>query len=116
MSPTSLWRTTSWLVSLREVDVVDAVQDLLHDAQPALGAAGEVDLRDVARHDHLGAEPEPGEEHLHLLGRGVLRLVEDDERVVEGAAAHVRERRDLDRPCAISRGIDSGSSMSCSAS
>ena len=42
-------------------------------------------------------KPEPGQEHLHLLGRGVLRLVEDDERVVERAAAHERDRRDLDR-------------------
>ena len=44
----------------------------------------------------LRAEPETGEEHLHLLGRGVLRLVEHDERVVERAAAHVRERSHLD--------------------
>ena len=47
--------------------------------------------------DHLRAEPEPRQEHLHLLGRRVLRLVEDDERVVERPAAHERERRDLDR-------------------
>ena len=44
----------------------------------------------------LEPKPEPGEEHLHLLGRGVLRLVEDDERVVQRAAAHERERRHLD--------------------
>ena len=44
----------------------------------------------------LRAEAEARQEHLHLLGRGVLRLVEDDERVVERAAAHERERRDLD--------------------
>jgi hypothetical protein len=30
-------------------------------------------------------------------GRGVLRLVEDDERVVQRAPAHVGERGDLDR-------------------
>ena len=65
-------------------------------AQAAAGAAGQVDLGDVAGDDDLGAEPEPGQEHLHLLGRGVLRLVEDDERVVEGAPAHVGQRRDLD--------------------
>ena len=45
----------------------------------------------------LRAEPEPGEEHLHLLGGGVLGLVEDDERVVEGPATHVRQGGDLDR-------------------
>ena len=57
---------------------------------------GEIDLGDVAGDDDLGPESEAREEHLHLLGRGVLRLVENDERVVERATAHVRERRDLD--------------------
>ena len=84
---------------------------------PDLVPAGQVDLGDVAGDHDLGAEAEPGQEHLHLLGRGVLRLVEDDERVVERAAAHVRQRRDLDgaRPPSAC-GIDSGSIMSCSAS
>ena len=59
-------------------------------------AAGQVDLGDVAGDDGLGAEADAGEEHLHLLGRRVLRLVEDDEAVVQRAAAHERERRHLD--------------------
>ena len=59
--------------------------------------ARQVDLRHVAGDDDLRAEAEPRQEHLHLLGRGVLRLVEDDEAVVQRAAAHERERRDLDR-------------------
>ena len=42
------------------------------------------------------AESEAGEEHLHLLGRGVLGLVEHDERVVQRAPAHVGERGHLD--------------------
>jgi hypothetical protein len=57
---------------------------------------GEVDLGHVARDDGLGAEADAREEHLHLLGRGVLRLVEDHERVVERAPAHEGERCDLD--------------------
>ena len=65
--------------------------------QAALLPARQVDLRDVAGDHRLGAEADAREEHLHLLGRGVLRLVEDDERVVERAAAHEGERRDLDR-------------------
>src|ERR1019366_6968245 len=56
----------------------------------------EVDLRHVARDDGLAAEPEAREEHLHLLGRRVLGLVQDDERVVERAAAHEGKRRNLD--------------------
>ena len=79
-----------------EVDVVDLVQHAGHEPQ-ARRALRQVDLRDVARDDHARAEAEAREEHLHLLGRGVLRLVEHDERVVERAAAHVGERCDLDR-------------------
>src|SRR5690606_4236125 len=55
-----------------EVDVVETGEDVLHDAQPAGGATGQVDLRDVPGHDDLGPEPQPGQEHLHLLGGGVL--------------------------------------------
>ena len=58
--------------------------------------AGHVDLGDVAGHDHLRAEPDAGQEHLHLLGRRVLRLVEDDEAAVEGPAAHEGQGCDLD--------------------
>ena len=75
--------------------------------RPGRLLARQVDLGDVAGDDHLRAEAEPGQEHLHLLGRRVLRLVEDDERVVERAAAHEGERRDLDRargPCTRSAG------------
>ena len=80
-----------------EVDVVDVVEDVAYDPQARTGAARQVDLGDVAGDDHLRAEAEPGQEHLHLLRRRVLRLVEDDERVVERAAAHVGQRGDLDR-------------------
>jgi hypothetical protein len=66
--------------------------------------------------DRLRVEPDAGEEHLHLLGRRVLRFVEDDERVVERAAAHEGQRRDLDRGALERRSIRSGSSMSYSAS
>ena len=41
-------------------------------------------------------KPKSGQEHLHLFGRGVLRLVEDDEGVVQRAAAHERERSYFD--------------------
>src|SRR5215212_6900815 len=59
-------------------------------------AFGQVDLRDVARDHHLGAEPEARQEHLHLLRGRVLRLIEYDERVVQSPASHERKRGDLD--------------------
>jgi hypothetical protein len=66
--------------------------------QAALLAALQVDLRDVAGDHRLGADADAGQEHLHLLRRRVLRLVEDDEGVVQRAPAHVGQRRDLDAP------------------
>src|SRR5688572_8595288 len=65
--------------------------------EAALLAARKVDLRDVSGYHGFRAEADPRQEHLHLLRRRVLRLVEDDERVVEGAPAHVGKRRELDR-------------------
>ena len=73
----------------------------------------QVDLRDVAGDHRLRSEAEARQEHLHLLGGGVLRFVEDDERVVERAAAHERDRRDLDRAALdVARDAFSVSSMS----
>src|SRR3954471_14897468 len=79
-----------------EVDVLEALQDLLHLPQTGLGAVRQVYLGDITRDDDLRGESEPREERLHLLGAGVLRLVQDDEGVVERPSAHVRQRRDLD--------------------
>src|SRR5215207_420433 len=65
---------------------------------------GKVHLGGVSRYDHLGTEPEAREEHLHLLSGGVLRLIEDDERVDQGSASHGCQRCDLDyTPLQVSR-------------
>src|ERR1700753_2504125 len=53
---------------LGEVHVLDILQDLSHDLEATGGAARQVDLGDVAGDHDLGTEPEPGQEHLHLLG------------------------------------------------
>ena len=94
---TSGWRTTSALVNLQNAMPRTSAQHALRLDEAALLAAREVDLRDVAGDDRLAREADAREEHLHLLGRGVLRLVEDDEAVVQRASAHVGERRELDR-------------------
>src|SRR5438477_1057097 len=46
-------------------------------------ARGQINLRHVARDDRLRAEADARQSHLHLLGRSVLRLVENDERIRE---------------------------------
>ena len=81
---------------LGEGDAVDAAQDAAHHVEAGALPAGEVDLGGVAGDDHLRPEAEAGEEHLHLRRGGVLRFVEDDERVVQRPPAHVRQRRDFD--------------------
>ena len=95
MSATIWWRTTSPAPRWTNARPSMPVQRTFETEQ-AGATVGDVDLGGVAGDDHLRPEPDAGEEHLHLLGRRVLRLVEDDEAVVERAAAHERERCDLD--------------------
>src|SRR5262249_1991108 len=83
---------------LGDVDVVDAVQNVDRRTQAGPGASREVDLGEISGDDHLRPEAQPGEEHLHLLGGGVLRLVEHDERRVKAATPHVRQWRHLNYP------------------
>src|SRR5437762_381966 len=83
------------IVEVDHRDALDVAEDLSCQDESAL-LAGKVDLCDVAGDDGLRAEAETREEHLHLRGRRVLRLVEDDEGLVQRAATHVRQRRDLD--------------------
>src|SRR5436305_7397753 len=71
-----------------ERDPVDRGEDVLHLDQARGLLAREVDLGHVAGDHDLRAETEPSQEHLHLLRARVLSLVEDDEGVVQGAAAH----------------------------
>ncbi len=60
------------------------------------GPRRQIDLGRIAGHDHARAFAEPGQEHLHLHRRRVLRFVEDDKGARQGAAAHERDRRHLD--------------------
>jgi phosphate/sulfate permease len=70
--------------------------DHIGQAARAFGQVRRVDLRDVAQAQDLGAGTGARDQGLHLLRRQVLRLVDDQELVHEGAAAHEVERLDLD--------------------
>ena len=59
-------------------------------------AVRQIDLGHVAGNDDLGAEAQPGQEHFHLLPAGVLGLVQNDETIVQGPAAHVGQGGHLD--------------------
>ena len=97
MRATSGWRTTSSFKNSVKARPRTLLEDVARFAQAALVPLGQVDLGQVAGDDRLGADADARQEHLHLLRRRVLRLVEDDEGVVERAPAHEGQRRDLDR-------------------
>jgi hypothetical protein len=61
----------------------------------------QIRLCDVAGDRDLGTVTEAREEHAHLLAGRVLSLVQDHESVVQGAAAHERERRHLYLPALL---------------
>src|SRR3569833_1060037 len=82
-----------------DMAVVRPALELVHHvgkAGTAFGEGGRIDLGNVAQAHHLGTWAVTGDQRLHLLGREVLRLVDDEKFVEEGAAAHEVERLDLD--------------------
>ena len=97
MRATSGWRTTSTDAKRVVAMPGDASQDALGLDQPAQFAARQIDLADVAGDHAFAAEADARQEHLHLLGRRVLRLVEDHEGIVQRAPAHEGQRRNLDQ-------------------
>src|SRR3970040_2300485 len=84
------------LAKVLERNPLDIVQDRTNLDESRDLSGGEVHLGDVAGDHCLRVEPEAGEEHLHLLGGGVLRLIEDDEGVIQGAPPHESEGGNLD--------------------
>src|SRR6202011_405041 len=66
-----------------------------HDARAFVRR--KVDLSYVAGDHAFGMRANAGKQHEHLLGRGVLRFVQNHEGVVQRPAAHISERRHLDR-------------------
>src|SRR6185312_12947856 len=79
------------------VDVVDAVQNVDRRTQTGSGTTRKIDLGDVAGDDDLRSESQSGEEHFHLLGGGVLCLVEDDKSVIEGVVRQQEVFGDVQR-------------------
>ena len=76
-------------------DVFDAFKNAAHTLEAGI-AVRQVDLGHVTRDNHFRIKAQTRKEHLHLLRRGVLRFVENDEAIVERATSHECERRDFD--------------------
>ena len=79
-------------------DALDVFQRAMRFEQAGMFVRRQIHLRFVAGDDRLRAVAEPREKHQHLLRRGILRLVQNDERTVQRPSAHVGQRRDLNRP------------------
>ena len=56
-----------------------------------------------ARYDHLTVKAESGQKHLHLFGGGILRFVQNDKRVIQGASTHVCAPRQALRARTLSK-------------
>src|SRR6478672_2230595 len=91
--PRTLAATQGHVRAVRpRLEAVDGVSE----ARRGLGEVGRVDLFDIAQADDLGAGTGAGDQGLHLLGRQVLRLVEDEVARQEGTPTHEVHRPDLD--------------------
>ena len=86
-----------FVVEINEPDPGHILERLQGLAQARAFVRWEIDLGAVTGHDTLRARADSGQKHEHLLGRGVLRFIENDEGVTQRAAAHVGERCNLDR-------------------
>ena len=77
------------------MDALDPIEHVDGVEQARLARIGQVYLSDIAGNHRLGVVAHAGQKHLHLLDGGVLRLVHDDEGVIQGATAHKGQRRNL---------------------
>ena len=93
---TSGWRTMSVSPRRHDGDIVHALK-FVGDRVQAGEIRQQVGLRRVAGDDHGRVPAEARQQHLDLAVGAVLRFVDDDEGVVQRAAAHEADRRDFDQ-------------------
>src|ERR1700722_5500853 len=86
-------------VTLIEVDKsqsFDALQYVNRFEQTAAPGIGQVDLSDVAGDHRLGIKSQTGDEHFHLLRSSILGFIQNHKGIVQSAATHECDRRNLD--------------------
>ena len=111
------WRTTS-AAEKRAITATPSTPSRIDTAwaRPESSGVDQVDLAGIAGHRHARAFAQAGQHHLHLQARGVLGLVDDDEGVGQGAAAHEGDGRHLDLAAVAAAAQGSAPRMSVSAS
>ncbi len=83
------------LIEINKGNSFDRRENFSDLFQPRAGAGREIDLGNISRNDCLGPETQPGEKHHHLFGGSVLGFIQDNEGVVQGAAAHEGQGSDF---------------------
>ena len=81
---------------IHDLDIGNAIEHLHGVRQPRYLATRQIDLREISRNRHSRILAKPREQHFHLDGGRILGLVDDDECIGQGAAAHEGDGRDLD--------------------
>src|ERR1700754_4449107 len=84
------------VLEVAETDSLDAVEHMQRFEEPRLLWVGQIDLSKVAGDDGLRVVAEAGDENLHMLVLRVLRLIHDDEGIVESTTTHEGQRSNLD--------------------
>ena len=79
-----------FVIKINKADPGDIFQCLEGFEQTGALVRGQIDLGAVPSHDAFRARTNPREEHEHLLRRGVLRFVKNNECVAQGAPARPR--------------------------
>ena len=79
-----------------EADLWNALQQPFRISKTRVHTTRKVDLRTVPRDHHARSFTKTGQEHLHLHGGRVLRLIQHNKGIGQGAAPHKGKRRDLD--------------------
>jgi len=80
------------ILKVTEPDSFHTIQHVQRLQKTGPFGVRKIRLGQVARNNGLRVVAQTGDEHLHLLGRGVLRFVHDDKGIVESATAHEGQR------------------------
>ena len=86
-------------IATRKLDNSNAFsvpQSTVRFEETGLLVCREVDLRFVPSNDCFGIDTQAGQKHEHLLRRGILRFIKDDESVVQGAPPHIGQGGNFD--------------------
>ena len=75
--------------------ILQCAQDAHRPFQSGGGAGGQINLRQVAGDHHAPLFSHAGEEHFHLDGGAILRLVQNHRCIRQCAPAHEGQRRDF---------------------